>query len=275
MPFDEVVRYLREQNVIAATKACLQRIHLLTIFRHGSPALTALVPEHVNVRVFLAGFMIAYHPTRVFETMGALEQALLDSTDPLIEAFERICHQIAMDPSFAHVPHELTKDFPTLLLNFLRAFKAWKVPDEAKLVKRIKHALVALHRGLEHLPPDEPEESKLKMEYNISITRFRAKLKQLGGTDARKVFEEEYAKYGQIQTLDGEENGSAYVSLPGHMTNLQLAHELLLDPLFQLDVSGGCSTENPAFHGVRESFYCAFWDSIHLQVRETEMGNNG
>ena len=38
MPFDEVVSYLREQNVIAATKACLQRIHLLTsvtTFRHG------------------------------------------------------------------------------------------------------------------------------------------------------------------------------------------------------------------------------------------------
>ena len=56
MPFDEVVSYLREENVIAATKACLQRIHLLTTFCHASPAPTVLVPEHVNVRVFLAGF---------------------------------------------------------------------------------------------------------------------------------------------------------------------------------------------------------------------------
>ena len=75
----------------AATLACLQRIHVLTTFRHGLPAPRVLAPENVDVRVFLAGFMIAYRPTRAFEEMGALEQALFDSTVQLIEAFERIC----------------------------------------------------------------------------------------------------------------------------------------------------------------------------------------
>jgi len=46
------------------------------------------------------------------------------------------------------------------------------------------------------------------------------------------------------------------------MTNEQLAHELLLDPTFQLDESGGCSVENPVFHRIRESFHQAFWDSL-------------
>ena len=264
MPFDEAVSYLREENVIAATKACLLRFHLLTNFRHGSPASTVLVPERVNVRVFLAGFMIAYHPT-IFERMGALEQALFDSTVPLIEAFESICHQMAADPSFAHVPHELTKNFPTLLLNFFRAFKAWKVHDEARVTKLIKHTLVALYRKLEHLSPDEPEDSKMKMKYNSIISRLRAKLQKMAGTDALKAFEEEYAKHGQIQTVDGEKTGSAYVSLPGR--NEQLVHELLLDPLFQLDETGGCSTENLAFHGTLKSFHCAFWDSIEDDVK--------
>ena len=68
--------------------------------------------------------------------MGALEQALFASTVPLIEA--------------------------NLLLNFRRAFKAWKVPDEINLTKRIKHALVALYQRLKHLSPDEPEDSELK-----------------------------------------------------------------------------------------------------------------
>ena len=54
MPFDEVVGYLREQNVVAATKACLQRIHTLTTFHHGSSA-PVFVPEHVNVRVYSVG----------------------------------------------------------------------------------------------------------------------------------------------------------------------------------------------------------------------------
>ena len=76
--------------------------------------------------------------------MGVLEQQLFDSTVPLIEAFERICQEITADPSFAHVPHELTKDFPTLLFNFLKNFKAWKVPDEIKLTHIVKHALIAI-----------------------------------------------------------------------------------------------------------------------------------
>ena len=35
--------------------------------------------------------MIAYYPTRVFEMMVVLEQALLYSTITLLEAFESIC----------------------------------------------------------------------------------------------------------------------------------------------------------------------------------------
>ena len=79
---------LREKSVIAVTRACLQRIHLLATFLHGSPSRT-MDPECVNVRVFLAAFMIAYRPTHVFESMGALEQALLESAIPLLETFER------------------------------------------------------------------------------------------------------------------------------------------------------------------------------------------
>ena len=68
------------------------------------------------------------------------------------------------------MPHELTKDFPTLLFNFLKAFKAWKVPDEIKLTKRIKHALIAMYQALKHLPPDEPEDSKMKKEAEMTST---------------------------------------------------------------------------------------------------------
>ena len=35
MAIEQVVLYLREQNVIAVSNACLQRIHRLTTFRHG------------------------------------------------------------------------------------------------------------------------------------------------------------------------------------------------------------------------------------------------
>ena len=34
--------------------------------------------------------------------------------------------------------------------------------------------------------------------------------------------------------MDGIGNTSLYAALPGHMTSQQLAHKLLLDPIFQL-----------------------------------------
>jgi len=271
--FEALVVLLREKPIIAVSKACLQRIHLLSTFRHGSPS-KALAPENVNVRVFLAGFMIAYRPTHVFESMGALEQALYESATPLLTTFERICSHIQSSPgkSFQEVPHELTKDFPTMLFEYLKRFKAWKVPDEAKLTCRIKHALIALYQAEEHLPPDEPEDSKLKIEFRTQIERLRSKLQQIAGVDALNQFDEQ-RRAGQIPGggTGGPGGGgpggaggagSAYAALPGRMTNEQLAHELLLDPTFQLDESGGCSVENPVFHRIRESFHQAFWDSL-------------
>jgi hypothetical protein len=136
------------------------------------------------------------------------------------------------------------------------------------LVARIKHALVALYQAEEHLPPDEPEDSKLKIEFRTQIERLRGKLQQIAGAEALKQFDEQ-RQSGQL-VVSGGSSGSvgpggsmnAYSSLPGRMTNEQLAHELLLDPTFQLDETGSCSVDNPVFNRIRESFHQAFWDSL-------------
>jgi hypothetical protein len=121
----------------------------------------------------------------------------------------------------------------------------------------------------EHLPPDEPEDSKLKVEFRTQIERLRSKLQQIAGVDALNRFDEQRRIRPCQPPLassslggGGGPGSSAYAALPGRMTNEQLAHELLMDPTFQLDESGGCSTENPVFHRIRESFHQAFWDSL-------------
>jgi hypothetical protein len=227
-------------------------------FRHGSPS-RALAPENVNVRVFLAGFMIAYRPTHVFESMGALEHALLEATTPLLTTFDRICRILNEKHFFSEVPPDLTKDFSILLFEYLKRFKAWKVPDEAKLTCRIKHALVALYQAEDHLPADEPADSKLKLEFRTQIERLRSKLQQIAGAEALQKFDEDRLSGALPGTVaapgDGRGGGGAYAALPGRMTNEQLAHELLLNPDFQLDEAGGCSVDNPVFQRIRESFH--------------------
>ena len=267
--FEALVVFLREKPVIAAMKGALQRIHYITTCLHGSPS-KHMMPENVNVRVFLAAYMIVYRSSHVFESMGTLEQALFESAVPLLNTFHEICSKIMEAKTAGEktnftsiVPTSLSKEFPTLLFEYLKRFKAWKTPDEAKLLCRIKHALVALYQAESHLPPDEPEDSKLKIEFKTQIVRLREKLSQLGGPEALEKFNADYSAgiLPNTPATGGSGNG-AYSALPGRMTNEQLAHELLLDPAFVLHENGGCDLDNPVFLRVRESFHNAFWSSL-------------
>ena len=265
--FEQLVLMLREKPVIEATKAALQRIHLQCTFRHGSPS-QSIAPQNVNVRVFLAAYMIAYRPTHVFESMAPLEQSLFESAVPLMSAFEKIVDCLrSQDQSTAHfasVPADLTKEFPVLLFEYLKRFTAWKIPDEAKLTCRIKHALIALYQAEQHLPPNEPEDSRLKVEFRTQIERLRAKLTQIAGADALIEFDRLRPDLnGGGRGGGGEAGTGAYAALPGRMTNEQLAYELLLDPTFQLNENGSTDTnENLVMNRMQNAFHQAFWDSL-------------
>ena len=267
--FEALVVFLREKHIIKVSKDALQRIHILCCNRHGTPSKTLADPSSINVRVFLAAYMIAYRPTHVFESMGSLEQALLESAIPLLEAYDKICRSILSEGCFAKTPSSITANFTTLLFEYLKRFKAWKVPDEEKLAMRLKHALVALYIACDKFPPSEPADSKLRLEFTAQIGRLRSKLQQIAGKDALAKFDE--GRLSGSVSIDinvganqqpPDAGAGAYAALPGRMSNEQLAHELLLNPAFQLDEHGGCSAENPVFHSIRDSFHRAFWTSL-------------
>ena len=108
--------------------------------------------------------------------------------------------------------------------------------------------------------------AELRIEFSVQIAKLRSKLRHIACNAALAKFDEDrsYGKCactggGNVGGAGGGGGGSgvggAYAALPGRMTNEQLADELLLDPMFQLDESGGCSVENPVFHCIRESFH--------------------
>ena len=175
------------------------------------------------MRVFLAAFMIAFRPTHVFESMGEREQSLFESAGPLISCFERIVDSLATNGSFYLVSFDLTVGFVPMLLSYLKCFKAWKVPDEAKLTCRIKHALLALYQAEEHLPPNEPEDSKLKIEFRTQIARLRSKLTQIAGSDALAEFADHVIAVPRLFREQGENHepklaAVEHAALAGTMT---------------------------------------------------------
>ena len=301
IPFEALVVFLREKRTIADTRACLQRIHWLAARRdsnnksaeeeaEGAAAAASSSeevegggpPATVNVRVFLAGFMIAARPSHVFEAPGApLESALLDASRALTLQFERICGAVLHAPtrSFATVPHATTEGFGACMVAYMACFKAWKVPDETKLATRIRHALIALYQAEALLPPDEPHDSALKREFVTQIERLRSKLQQLTGPDGLRQFDIDRATpAGRVALTMSDPSTAASVGpyattattmVPdARTTNEQLAHELLLNPLFQLehsDAHGGRT--HPVMQRIHEGFHRAYWDSIADDLR--------
>ena len=101
------------------------------------------------------------------------------------------CLTFLFPPSLSQLPRDLTKSFVPALFTYVRDFHLWKVPDEAKLVSRIKHALVALYQARLQLPPDEPEDSQLNTEFRTQILRLRQKMRQIAGEDVLLNFDRE------------------------------------------------------------------------------------
>lgn len=271
--FEQLVEFLRTKTSIQLTKSVLERVHRLCNIRHHYALTPGQPQERVNIRVFLASFMIAYRPDNVFESRGPLENTLLQSSREVVSRFENILRSIDSSPTkaFNSISPDATRDFADVLRKYMNDFTAWKVPDEAKLVKRIKHALQALYQAKRQLPPNEPNDSKLSVEFHAQIHRLRFKLHQIAGAGALAELDTNIQALslsdGDGGVLEVSNTGISVRSVPtSRMSNEQLAHELRYNMAFQLDMNG-TNVESPQAGRVRASFHRAFWRSLEDDLR--------
>ena len=169
---------LRDESLVAITKECLQRIHLLSTIAYGSPIDSS---ENINVRTFLTSYAIAYHTSDVFESMGAVEKELFNIALSLTTKFENICNEIISIKYnyFEEIPQELTKNFSNILFEYFNKFKAWHIPDKTWLLDNIKKVLAELYKAQSYLLPNDSR----NLEINNHISILRGKFIQYGGID--------------------------------------------------------------------------------------------
>lgn len=209
--------------------------------------------------------MVAFYPSHVFESMGALEQALFESGRAMLGVFERLLRALlSHDGCFARVPAALSAQFPRLLAEYMDRFGRWKIPDERKLVCRLKHALVALYSAHRALPADEPFDSPVRVEIRVQIDRLRGKLRQIGGPRVQIEFDltqglrdNEMPGVGEERLIAGElmrtvAHGSICAA---RASNEQLAHELLIDASFRIQDDGTVETDHPSCRSTRRHFH--------------------
>lgn len=206
--FESLVILLKKKSIISASKKCLQRIYQLCIYRHGSFE-SYDISENINVNIFLGSFMIIYHPTNVFENMDTLEKQLFEYTNKMLKTFQNICNIIhtSSNHCFQDVPYELSKDFLTMLFEYIKCFKAWKTPNEVIIIiQHIKTALIALYDAKNHLSHDEPDDSIIKIYLHTKINQLRNKLQQIAGLEKLTQFDEEYNLLDRFMEFDKQLN---------------------------------------------------------------------
>ena len=122
--------------------------------------------------------MIHYYPGNVFEYHGELERILSQAASALVHSFHAAIASIFATHTFVDDPE---MPFMQVLLNYLKAFETWKIPDAAKLVTRIENGIVGLTLAEARIPAEEPEDSPLRVNFRRDIRTMKDKLAQIGG----------------------------------------------------------------------------------------------
>ncbi len=152
--FQDLTNYLRSKHLIDLASKFLYRVHRLCFRRHR---ITCNEFNNISPRVFLSMFLIAYFQENVFESSSDVERSLANVSVFLSDNFERISRCLIETGSFSKVPVGLSIVFIPTLFKFFWCFKLWKVPDEAKLTKRIIGALIALEDAVVVQRRDDPD----------------------------------------------------------------------------------------------------------------------
>ena len=249
--FETLTVDLRNKRLIRQIRDMIQHIHARAYLRHHT--VPDVAPLTVSARIIAAAFMIYLHSGKVFEVMGPLQIKLLESATALLISFERIVQLLSVGVRFSDLDIELTARFPGIVATYLNDFNAWKVPDMANLKRRIVNALNIL---IDLADTPVAMDSELGMQLRTQIAQLRAKLQNLGGDGAVQEFETE--------RLTSTVPNSPFASTPASfiVANEQLAHELLVNPDFQILETGVFPSEERVSTLSRRVLHDEFWSDL-------------
>lgn len=223
--------------MVEVFKLFIQRIYFLATFRHRNGSFDVC---NASMQVMLKAYMIAYHPKNSFETMhGAAEQKLIECSTRMTERFERIAHHVMGLNSLqgGGVSRDLTADLVPLMGEYVECFYSWKRVDEKRLQSRLERMLVATEDSLALCKVENPDDTLNIPAFEESIKKMREKLRMVSGQAALSRYDESRS---EARATVLRRTGLLPISnvLAARSSNDELAHELLLDPTFQLLDSG-------------------------------------
>ena len=261
MGYKNAFQFVRSREAIMTLKAALRRIHTLCVTRHGSSE-TAL--SSVNTGYVVSAYLVVAYDSIVIETMDHQATEMRKKAIAFLNRFEMIARFIARRHYFQAVPANLTVDFETLLMDFLTNFHEWKIPDQERILIRIRHAIIALLQTRKTI--QNGQEQIMAPEIDAGIENLRLKYKQIAGESALSEFEKTIQSEAKFISAPQIVDQPKIIGIPKIIDNRQLAHELLLDNNFRLDDE--MSLFNPtALQVLRKESAQAYWRSLLDELR--------
>jgi hypothetical protein len=284
--FEDLIKYLRKNEVITVTKDMLQVIHE---FRSNSNFdVQDFIGQHnFKIQIFLAAYMIALYPCHVFDSMGDIETRLTASSTALLTSLEAILDHVWTSANLNSVSCALIDEFPQLVATYFDDFQKWKEPDDAALKGGILNALRSLYAAARTLSVSDEEASGVtRTDLEDQILRLRVKLSAIGGQTELDDFDAllQAAPPSQVtsspalsQYLTNEQllqyasrltRAAVFHNVRTQpVTNVQIAHELLIDPSFQFEDNFSIGGEGKL---INQSFVNVFWSDLLEDLKKPE-----
>ena len=279
MTYEDLVMQFRRWTVMEVSNDMLTRIlHFINWNRAENPRVSGAV----HVKIFLAAYLIANKPLSVFDLkdesdMDDLARAALEASAPMISCFHHNSELMSMtgDGMPGRLWQDLKdtdgKDLPRLLCSYLRDFKAWKTKDEKRLANKITETLQNLEAAEKSIAHD-PAQASLCQQVRDQQVRLKQKLAIVAGAKAVEEYEKQRKEAAERDAAAAAAAVSALAQGCGQcagMSNEQLAHEVLLNPLFTLD-DKDCKTEDKlVLTRIRETIKPDFWKALYEDLSVT------
>ncbi|KAI8059591.1 T-complex protein 11-domain-containing protein [Gongronella butleri] len=174
---------------------------------------------HPDPRIFLSAYMIV---TCSHDVMQHPDQAqhLIASAATLLENFERVVQQ----------PTVSTTALNQAWHRYVGHFKTWRSADCNDLIAGTIDYILELRAMCKLLHGDD----NLKRQLRVQVQQTKRKLYRIGGKKALTMLR---TKQVEHETIWSQPSDASHQTI--QVTNSQLAHELIVDPEFQLQrVSG-------------------------------------
>jgi hypothetical protein len=258
--FNALLAKLRRPEVIAAGKACVQRIHRLAS-RHAPSDAPSV---HVNARVFLAAAIISYFQNDVFPVIGPLEARLTACATTLLDSFDKIVVSAHALRDWRLVPDDIVRVFGTTILAYIQLFAEWKTPDAARFIEGLRQNLLELYdavavegaRGAVDADAEADTPEVILFAHHTRIERLRHMMLQVSGPQVLALFDAEHPR-PPIPPTPLLFQRTARWNVPTHE---MLAHELFLDDRFA-----------PTLADIHppQKLYKGFWKTLELATTAT------